>query len=113
MERFDDRELCREAVQPSTKAPAHAGWRQWSQRKAKGMAVFDAAAVRRFMRREDRDGPVECDCLPPQYGVGIRPFLRFLLADFIAEIFCWLSLWNFKNKASTACRSTAMSSSAG
>ena len=39
MERFDDGELCREAVQPSTRAPAHAGWRQWSQRKAKGMAV--------------------------------------------------------------------------
>ena len=75
MERFDDRELCREAVQPSTKAPAHAGWRQ-------GMAVFDAAAVRRFMRREDRDGPVECDCLPPQYGVGIRPFSPFFVGGF-------------------------------
>ena len=115
MERFDDRELCREAVQPSTKAPAHAGWRQWSQRKAKGMAVFDAAAVRRqFLRKGGQDGPVEYDCLPPQYGGwGYGLFLRFLLADFTAEIFCWLFLGNFKNKASTACRGTAMSLSAG
>ena len=82
MERFDDRELCREAVQPTRKAQTNTGWRQWSQRKAKGMAVFDAAAVRRFMRREDRDGPVECDCLPPQYGVGIRPFSPFFVGGF-------------------------------
>lgn len=51
-------------------------------------------------------------CLPSMV-LGYGLFLRFLLADFTAEIFCWLFLGNFKNKASTACRGTAMSSSAG
>ena len=81
--------------------------------EGKGHGGCDAAAVRRFMRREDRDGPVECECLPPQMVLGYGLFLRFLLADFTAEIFCWLFLGNFKNKASTACRGTAMLSSTG
>ncbi len=51
-------------------------------------------------------------CLPSML-LGYGLFLRFLLADFTAEIFCWFSFGNFKNKASTACRGTAMSSSAG
>ena len=50
--------------------------------EGKGHGGCDAAAVRRFMRREDRDGPVECDCLPPQYGVGIRPFSPFFVGGF-------------------------------
>lgn len=51
-------------------------------------------------------------CLPSMV-LGYGLFLRFLLADFTAEIFCWLFLGNFKNKASTACRGTAMLSSTG
>lgn len=44
---------------------------------------FDAAAVRRqFLRKGGQDGPVECDCLPPQYGVGIRPFSPFFVGGF-------------------------------
>lgn len=83
--------------------------------EGKGHGGFDAAAVRRqFVRKGGQDGPVECDCLPPQYGGwGYGLFLRFLLADFTAEVFCWLFLGNFKNKASTACRGTAMLSSIG
>ena len=51
-------------------------------------------------------------CLPSMV-LGYGLFLRFLLADFTAGIFCWLFLGNLKNKASTACPGTALLSSPG
>ena len=81
----------------------------WEQLKAGGLIA--AGLMKIALGGLFLEGSVMvCGCFHLHSAVKIQPFSPvFLLAEYRAKAFCRLSLWNFKEKASTIFYNTAFS----